>query len=661
MRENYTGNEDRLLHARLLVELRDLQEASLLIADILEDDASMVDALNLLARIKHMRGELSQAVTCWAQLLAYSPVAERSIQQLRAIMHVAKDPERGGGEFLALGPFQLARKPAAQLALEDAFQLVLNRQPDAARARCRELAARYRAKDQDTYKLAVLAEAWIAELSGEFSDACEILERLGRERGFETDIDRVVSLERVYEHLGTAEALEAAVNICLYLERTYRKLSVLSRLAWLQRKLGRASLADEYDARYLVAFRRRMHRLTLGEVVRAAARHYVPLHRLVGVRWYGAEIGTEATPRERAIALCMQNDHDGTRQLLEGGGETLDRVYLADLAALDGDEVRAVDGYLEALREVPWDLSMIEALLDHPQRCAMTPVRVWLEEPANNRQVRDVIENALRAGPRRAALWRMLSVGEQARGNEAGRQQALERALTISESDLRDRNPIGRVLAAAIYQFIAKAKGLIHEVWATRQAASPGRGGWLPSENILGNLTAEMKEGVRNTFLAVREYARTKFPHMTGDILDYTYTFKVTKEDEPSSGLSAGLPTALAFLSVFLQRPVPQDLAATGFLVTDAHDVLTIRGVGDIEYKVKAGYHRGLRMMILPRENRPELLGSSMVPVPIVEELVRFAANLDEAVQLAFGAEIFVEGISPRRGQRPGSVFPPPG
>ena len=66
-----------------------------------------------------------------------------------------------------------------------------------------------------------------------------------------------------------------------------------------------------------------------------------------------------------------------------------------------------------------------------------------------------------------------------------------------------------------------------------------------------------MTQAVKNTFVSVREYAWAKLPHMTSELLDYNYTYKVTKEDEPSGGLSAGVPTALAFLSVVLNRPVP--------------------------------------------------------------------------------------------------------
>ena len=140
----------------------------------------------------------------------------------------------------------------------------------------------------------------------------------------------------------------------------------------------------------------------------------------------------------------------------------------------------------------------------------------------------------------------------------------------------------------------------------------------------------------------MREYARTKFPHRTADILDWNYTYKVTKEDEPSGGLSAGLPSALAFLSVFLQQPVPQDLASSGVVVTDAHDVLTLRAVGDTEHKVKAAYNRNLRAIVLPLANQRELELNIQVPPAIQQEVVRWAPDLDAAVRLVFGEDVFV-------------------
>jgi ATP-dependent Lon protease len=110
----------------------------------------------------------------------------------------------------------------------------------------------------------------------------------------------------------------------------------------------------------------------------------------------------------------------------------------------------------------------------------------------------------------------------------------------------------------------------------------------------------------------------------------------VTKEDEPSGGLSVGLPTALAFLSVFLNRPVPQDLASSGMLITDAHDVLVVRPVGEAEEKVRGAYNRNLRRMLLPEGNRADLAHGMQVPQPIWEELVSFVPDLDSAVKLVF-------------------------
>jgi ATP-dependent Lon protease len=151
-----------------------------------------------------------------------------------------------------------------------------------------------------------------------------------------------------------------------------------------------------------------------------------------------------------------------------------------------------------------------------------------------------------------------------------------------------------------------------------------------------------MRQAVRNTFLAVREYARSRFPHRTADILDHDYTYKVTKEDEPSGGLSAGLPTALAFLSVFLQESIPQDIAFTGVVIADSHDVLVVRSVGDSEYKLKAAYHKNLRALVLPAENRAELVLSRAVPRAATEELARFVSSFDEAITETFGPRVWL-------------------
>lgn len=115
---NDTDFSERLLHARILVELGELFDAELAVAGLLEERPDELDALSLFAKIKHMRGQLSQAVGCWAQIHQQTPLREAALLHLRSIMQLTQDPERGAGDFLVLGQFQIVRKPAAHLELE---------------------------------------------------------------------------------------------------------------------------------------------------------------------------------------------------------------------------------------------------------------------------------------------------------------------------------------------------------------------------------------------------------------------------------------------------------------------------------------------------------------------------------------------------------------
>jgi tetratricopeptide (TPR) repeat protein len=631
--------EERLLHAKVLVEVGELYDAEAEVAEVLDRRPDDLNVLSLFAKIKHMRGQLSEAVACWAQLHARTPHNEAALLRLGSMLELAKDPERGAGEFLAFGQHQLWRKPASHLELEGVFHQFLARRPDDARASCDRLARKYRSSDSEMYKLAVLAKAWISELSGDVEGACRILEELGGERGFETDVDRVALLVRVYETLGSPEQIWKAVHICQYLERSYEKISVLGRLASLYGKLGQQEAVSHYEQRYLEAFRRRMHRPSFAEAVRAAARRYVPLEKLRAVTFADTVAPAEPSLRERAISLALDGQRGAARELLQAGPDPIDRKYLADLAALDGDLEGAGLLYIESLGERPRDVRVLGWLVDHHARTGSRAVEEFFRRPGTSEEARYSLEAARRAAPLRPSVWRHLASLHHLLGHDHEKAVCAERASALEAAAERKRGTVGRVLAAAVYHFLGKAKGLTHEVWAARRPAQTGRGGFL--EEILGNLTPEMKDGVRNTFMSVREYARSKLPQETADILDYNYTYKVTKEDEPSGGLSAGLPSALAFLSVFLNRPVPQDVACTGVLITDSHDVLVLKRVGEPEFKVRGAYNRNLRMLILPEGNRDDLRSNAQVPPAVCDQIVRYAHDLDQAVTLTFGADVW--------------------
>jgi tetratricopeptide (TPR) repeat protein len=632
--------DDRLGYATVLVEIGELYDAELEIASLLEEQPEDLTALDLLAKIKHMRGELSAAVACWAQVHTKAPSHGEGLMRLSSIIQLARDTERGAGEFLVLGPYQLWRKPAAHLELEEVFRLFFSRRPIEAMNRCDELSDKYRGRDPELFKLAVLAKGWIAQLSGDLDRARSILEELGLERGFENDSDRILALARLYERIGSPELLESAVQIYRHFERHGEKVSVLGHLASLFRRLGRVEEADDYERLFTRLFRRRMHRPSFGDATRVAARRYVPLWKLLRVQFPEDGVLPEGSSRETAIGLALRGERGEARELFARGGDVLDSKYLADLSALDGSRDQAAGLYLQSLAADPGDLAVVEWLLEHYAEAGSPRIAEYFRDPDAAERTLHLLRSALRGSPRRPSLWREMASLHRILGRDGEATRCLERAGALEEAATRDREPVGRVLADAVYRFVGRAKGLIHEIWAARRPAAPGRGGFL--EEILGNLTPEMTQLVRNTFLSVREYARARWPHQTRDILDFSYTFKVTKEDEPSGGTSAALPSALAFLSVFLDRPVPQDMASSGVLIADSHDVQVVRSVGDPEYKVRGAYNRNLRRVILPEGNRSDLEVNSLVPVPVCREIVRYAATLDDAVVLAFGEDVWI-------------------
>lgn len=635
------GPGDRLDYATLLVEAGELYDAEGEVTEALARRPDDLRALDLAAKIKHMRGELSEAIAGWGELHARIPEKETAQVRLASILMVARESARGGaGDFLLLGANQLWRKPAAYLELEAVFRLFLARQPDEARARCDGLARTYKGRDGDLMKLAVLAKAWISELSGDGAGARAVLEQLGRERGFESDPDRLSALARLYERDGTRELLVKALNIYRHFEGQEPRVSVVGHLARLHRQLGHAAEAAACEARFLALFRRRMHRPTLADASRIAASRYVPLHKLCRLQLADPGGPATASPRERALAAALRGDLRAAAAALLEGKEGLDLLYRADLAVLSGETAGAVRLYLEGLESDPEAPRVVGWLLEQEAANPSAEVEAYFRRPDRGPRAAEMLAAEVRESSLRPSLWRQLAVLHTIRGQEAEAERALGRAAALEEAASRRRSPVGRVLAAAVYHFGGKARGLVHEVWAARRPVGTGRGGFL--DEVLGNLTPEMTLAVKSTFYSVREYARALWPELTRDILDHTYTFKVTKDDEPSGGVSAGLPTALAFLSVFLDLPVPQDVAASGALVADSHDVLVVRPIGEAEHKVRGAYNRNLPRLLLPEGNRAELLASPLVPAPICHEIVRFVGTFDEAAALVFGEDVRV-------------------
>src|SRR6266496_6293998 len=96
--------DDRIRYARVLVEIGELYDAEIEVAHALEERPEDLTALDLLAKIKHIRGELSAAIACWAQVHAKSPSNLTAHVRLNSMLQLAQETERGAGQFLVLGP-----------------------------------------------------------------------------------------------------------------------------------------------------------------------------------------------------------------------------------------------------------------------------------------------------------------------------------------------------------------------------------------------------------------------------------------------------------------------------------------------------------------------------------------------------------------------------
>ncbi|HZO13440.1 MAG TPA: S16 family serine protease, partial [Polyangiaceae bacterium] len=554
-----------------------------------------------------------------------------------------RDPVRHAGEFLAMG--QPVRKPLAHLELEGAFRLFLSGMPNEARAHCAHVAQRYRLIDASVYKLAILTDAWICQQLGALDQACGILEQLGQEPRFSHDIDRMLSVAALYERIGTPDRLRAAVDMHHHAQSNPEGTSAHGHLANLRRQLGDTEGALHHEQLHLHSFRRSMDRVDRHDVAAVAAHRYLPLFRLVEGRFEEPlGPGPKLSKRACAVLAVLAGEPESARSLLPET-QSLDRRYAADIDLLVGPRERGIVHHCEELQKTDsftaCDRWVIGWLLDAHASEPNEAIREFFTRPAMTGRVVDELTTATVDAPTDPRPWRWLAELHRIASREAEATQARERTAVLERATEQRQRAVGRVLSAAVYYFAGQPRGIVHELWASRERTKSGEGGGLSVEDVHGNVSAEMLANVRNVFVAVREYARARFPHLIEDLADYRYSFKVTKEDEESGGLSAGLPTALAFMSVFLQRPCSQQVASTGMMVSDAHDVLAVAAVGDVPHKVRAAYDRELRRIVVPAANRRILESSPLVPLAVREEIVVYAATLEEAMRVVFDEQLF--------------------
>lgn len=413
----------------------------------------------------------------------------------------------------------------------------------------------------------------------------------------------------------------------LHAERVLSHLAAAGRfsahpvLVHVRRALGDGPGAEEAEATYEQAFRKRMHWLSPHERIAALEGRPVGADRLGRLDLPPAE--GLSTGTRQGIALLAAGSFPEARAALASSSPGWKAASL--LAA--GDPKLALREAEDALlsRGLDGPLASVFAEAVVAAGPGATP------NPAAWDVARRSLERMVASGrPDTQALLHLARLAERG-GDLAQAREHLARHQAARDNPWP---PPGVVRSAAVYALPGRKKGLIHDVIARRLAASGGELGRLLDEEIHGELAPGAKAQIRRIFAGVREWLVAKHPEQVEAIDGAAYGLHVTKEDEPSGGPSLGLPVAVAFASAMLGIRVPSELAFTGALSYDAAGRLTVLPVGDVGPKLKATLHAGARTLVVPAAQREEALSGAHVPRRIAAEAVAPVATLDDVLEL---------------------------
>ena len=163
-------------------------------------------------------------------------------------------------------------------------------------------------------------------------------------------------------------------------------------------------------------------------------------------------------------------------------------------------------------------------------------------------------------------------------------------------------------------------------------AVLPGTG----KLELTGSLGDVMKESAHAAISCIR--ARTGALSVDPDFYkNRDIHIHVPEGAVPKDGPSAGVTMATAVVSALTGRPVRRDVAMTG--------EITLRGrvlsIGGLREKTMAAYRCGIRTVVIPEANLPDLDEVA----PVVKEHLTFvsASTLDDALRVALAEEISPE------------------
>ncbi len=146
------------------------------------------------------------------------------------------------------------------------------------------------------------------------------------------------------------------------------------------------------------------------------------------------------------------------------------------------------------------------------------------------------------------------------------------------------------------------------------------------------SLTGQMGDVMKESAQAALSYIRSQCDSLKLDAAffeDLDIHIHIPEGAVPKDGPSAGVPLAVALYSVLGQKKVRCDVAMTG--------EITLRGkilpVGGLKEKLVAAKRAGMKVVLLPSKNKPEVSG---IPKHIIKGLeIKYINNINQAFELS--------------------------
>jgi len=307
---------------------------------------------------------------------------------------------------------------------------------------------------------------------------------------------------------------------------------------------------------------------------------------------------------------------------------------------LDRMEIVSLDGYTEDEKVA---IARDHLLARQLQRAGMTADDVTVDEDALRRIVRHhtreagvrSLERALAKVLRKVAA----KVAERAEGaepvpvTEASVPDLLGRDRFF-DTDIEDRVSVPGVVTGLA---VTGAGGDVLFVEATALPAEEGDGD-RSDLLVTGQLGDVMKESARIALSHVRANRERYGVPAGADRRAVHVHFPAGAT--PKDGPSAGIAMTTALVSLFTGRPVKASVAMTGEVTLQGH----VLPIGGVKQKVMAAHRAGIREVILPLRNEPDI---DDVPEQIREELtVRFAKTVDQVIDWALEPEPATEAAA---------------